>query len=213
MNVQERVGELSQTIEQGINRSLMNPYIMAVVKLTLLIYAARIAPRLPDAAQKALENTYVKMFLITLIVYLSEKDFQLALILAVVYVMAVNFISGRGFLESFANYSSEYKKHFTGELIEPKTVIYPGCLNMTMADLENAFGGDQEKLTKTVTMAFKELLASAKDKNAKEKLMQMAYYTGLPYNMKFNEENAPYIATILVYRGFDLGSVCHPPRG
>ena len=208
MNIQENLNEVSKMAE----KTLANPYVMAVVKLTLVIYAARIAPRLPDFFQRALENTYVKIILLMLMVYLSEKDFQLAVVIAVVYVMSVNFMAGRGVLESFANYSSEYKADSASKLIEPKTAVYPGCLNMTMADLEKAFDGDMQKLTAAATMAFKDLLAMAKNKTAKEKFMQIALATGLPYNIKFNDENAPYIATILLYRGFDLGGTCTAPN-
>lgn len=212
MNVPEQVTEMTKFAKSSLDKSLANPYVMAFVKLSLVIYAARIAPRLPDVAQKALENTYVKILLLGLIVYLSEKDFQLAVILAVVYVIGVNLLAGRGMLESFANYSEEYKKESQAKLIEPKTFIYPGCLNMTIADIEKAFDGDQQKLTAATTLAFKELLAMAKDKTAKEKFMQIAYATGLPYNLKINDENAPYIATVLLYRGFDLGNTCTAPK-
>jgi len=212
MNVQERISDISKMAQGGVDRILANPYIMAVVKLTLVIYAVRIAPRLPQAAEKALENTYVKMFLLMLIVYLSEKDFQLSIVLAIVYVIAVNFMAGRGPLESFANYSSEYTPQTTSKLIEPKTAVYPGCLNMTMADLEKAFAGDHQKLAAAATLAFKDLLSMVKDKTAKEQLMKIAYATGLPYNIALNDENAPYIATILLYRGFDLGSTCTAPN-
>jgi hypothetical protein len=212
MNVTQNIEQFTKTAQSGIDQTLRNPYIMAFVKLSLVIYAVKIAPKLPTIAERALENTFVKMILLALIVYLSEKDFQLAIILGVAYVVGMNFMSGRGILESFANYSPEYTSQTSSKLIEPRTAIYPGCLNMTMADLEKAFEGDQEKLTAATNLAFKELLTLAKDKTTKEKVMQMAYATGLPYNLKLNDENAPYIATILLYRGFDLGSTCTAPN-
>jgi hypothetical protein len=212
MNVTENLEQFSKTAQKSIDKSLKNPYIMAFVKLSLVIYAVKIAPRLPQVVEKLLENTFVKIILLAIMVYLSEKDFQLALIIGIVYVLGMNFASGRSFLESFSDYSSEYKAEAGQKLIEPKTAIYPGCLNMTMADLEKAFEGDFEKLTASTNSAFKELLSMAKDKSSKEKLMQMAYVTGLPYNLKLNDENAPYIATILLYRGADLGNTCAPPK-
>lgn len=212
MNIQERLMDFSKMAESGIDRTLMNPYIMAVVKLTLVLYAVKIAPALPQAVETAFNNVFVKIFLIMLIIYLSERDFQFAIILAIIYVMGMNLASGRGFFESFANYSAEYTPQTTAKLIEPKTAIYPGCLNMTMADLEKAFDGDQQKLIAATTLAFKELVSMIKDKSAKERLMQIAYASGLPYNIKMTDENAPYIATILLYRGFDLGNTCTPPK-
>lgn len=212
MNIQERFTEFSNLAQSGVDRVLVNPYVMAIVKLTLTLYAVKIAPRLPSVVETMFENTYIKMFLLMLIIYLSEKDFQFALILSVLYVIAVNVMSGRKVLESFSEYSSTYKSDSTAKLIEPKTAIYPGCLNMTIADLEKAFDGDQEKLSAATTLAFKELLSMAKDKPAKEKFMQIAYATGLPYNIQLTDENAPYIATVLLYRGFDLGNTCTAPN-
>jgi hypothetical protein len=206
------IKDISDIAVSSANTILANPYVMAVVKLTLTIYAVKIAPRLPAPAENFLENTFVKILLLTLMVYLSEKDFQLAILIGVIYVISLNMISGRGPLESFANYSSEYTSATTSKLIEPKTHIYPGCLNMTIADLEKAFDGDRNKLAAAVNLAYKDLLAQAKNKSAKEKFMQMAYATGLPYNVKLDDENAPYIATILLYRGFDLGGTCTAPN-
>jgi hypothetical protein len=212
MNIQEKFTEFSKVAQGGVDTVLMNPYIMAIVKLTLVLYAIRIAPRLPNAIDKLFENTFVKIFLLMVMIYLSERDFQFAIILAILYVITVNFSAGRGILESFSDYSADYKADGQFKLIEPKTAIYPGCLNMTIADLEKVFDGDQQKLTAATTLAFKELLAMAKNKTAKEKFMQMAYATGLPYNIQLNDENAPYIATILLYRGFDLGNTCTAPN-
>lgn len=212
MNIQERFADFSKVAQTGVDTVLVNPYIMAIVKLTLTVYAVKIAPKLPSVVETAFENTFVKMFLLMIIIYLSEKDFQFAIILSVLYVIAVNLMSGRKVFESFSDYSAEYKSDTSSKLIEPKTAIYPGCLNITIADLEKAFEGDQQKLTAATTLAFKELLSMAKDKSAKEKFMQIAYATGLPYNIKLNDENAPYIATILLYRGFDLGTPCSPPQ-
>lgn len=199
--------------EMGVNQVLANPYIMAVLKVTLTLYAAQIAPRAPDALQRFFSNTFAKIFLIFLIVYLSEKDFQLAILISVVFVLSMNALSGRGLFETFADYTGKYIPEGGFTLIEPKTMIYPGCQNITMEDLYNAFKGDNLKMQDAVQYSFKQLMAKTKSENAKDLLIKVAYAAGLPYNLSFDKpETAPYIATLLVNYGYNIKDECQPPK-
>lgn len=206
----EAINKLSGQVERFINPVFTNPYIMAVLKITLALYASNIAPKLPPAITEIFNNSFFKMFYIALMVYISEHDFQLAVLLAVVYVVGLNVLSGRGPLESFTNFSSSYKADFKTKLLEPKLNIYPGCHNITMDDLLKAFDNDQLKLQKTVQFAFQELLSKSDSKNEKERLMKISYTIGLPYNVDFVDENAPLIATILMNHGFSFGTCTAP---
>jgi hypothetical protein len=198
--------------EMGINQVLANPYIMTVLKLSLTLYASQIAPRAPDALQKFFSNVYAKIFLIFIIVYLSEKDFQLAILIAVIFVLSMNALSGRGLFESFADYTGKYIPEGGFTLIEPKTMIYPGCHNITMDDLYKMFDGDKSKMQSAVQYSFKELVQKTKSKDSKELLTKIAYSAGLPYNLSFDKpETAPYIATLLVNYGYNIKGDCQPP--
>lgn len=209
----ETINAFSKQADTLVQPLLRNPYLMTVLKVTLVLYAAQIAPQLPSHASKALNNSFVKIILIALIAYLAERDFQLAIILAVVFVLGMNLLAGRGLIESFSEFSNEYTPYGNFKLVEPKNHIYPGCLNVTMADLIKAFDGDHLKLHTTVQYAYQELLAQSATKDAKETLMKMAYAVGLPYNVNTDrEENAPYIATLLMYAGFHIGGDCAPPQ-
>lgn len=198
--------------EVGINQVLENPYIMAVVKVTLALYAAQIAPKAPDALQSFFSNVYAKIFLIFVIVYLSEKDFQLAILISVVFVLSMNALSGRGLLETFADYNGNFVPEGGFTLIEPKSMIYPGCHNITMDDLYKAFEGDRLKMQTAVQYSFKQLMAKTKSENSKDLLTKIAYAAGLPYNLSFSKpETAPYIATLLINYGYNIKDDCQPP--
>lgn len=208
----EYIRQSTQFLENSLAYPLSNPYIMAVLKISLALYGAQIAPRSPKMIETLFKNTFVKIALIFLIIYLSEKDIQLAIILAVIYVLGMNIISGRGIFESFSNYSSEYKGS-GAKMLEPKTMLYPGCESVTMDDLYKMFEGDRSKMQNSVQYAFQELLLKSNTKNSKELVMKLAYAAGLPYNLSFDKpETAPYIATLLVNYGFEINDKCHPPR-
>lgn len=200
-------------VDNVIRPVFTNPYVMAILKITIALYAAQIAPKLPVSVTNYFENTYFKILFIAIIVYVSVYDLQLSVMLAIVFVISINLISGRKFYESFANFSTNYIPGGDQTLIEPKSVIYPGCLGVTLNDIYTAFDNDHIKLQNTVEYAYKLLLDNAKTKDSKELAMQIAYATGLPYNIDVSrEENAPYIATLLMYFGFNITDKCTAPN-
>lgn len=199
-----------------------NPYLMSITKILLILYAAQIAPRAPSYITDMFNNTFVKIALIALIMYLSQHDFQFSLIFAIILVLGVNVASNRNMLESYTNinsrdyapYSKDYKKHGNATLIEPQADIYPGCLNTTVADLLKIFENDQHKLQKSLQDAFSQLVNDKNfvDIDAKERLIRTARMAGLPYNIELNDENAPFVATLLLNYGFIVTPTCQAPH-
>jgi len=208
----ESLKTISQTASGYAQKTLANPYVMAVLKITIVLYAAQMAPRLPNSLTVLFSNTFFKLFALFVIAYLAEHDVQLSLILAVTFVFGTNLLAGRGFFESFSNFSSDFKPAGNFKLIEPKSVLYPGCENITVDDLLAAFDNDKLHLQTTVQTAFKELMQQITDKPTKEKLIYLAHATGVPYNVPLNDDNAPLYATILLYSGFQFGEKCSAPQ-
>jgi hypothetical protein len=215
------INNATKMIESEIDIQLSNPYIMAVLKVGLVLFAAQIAPRTPPYIQDFFKNTYVKLILISLIVYISEKDLQLALLVSIIFVLGSNLLSGRAYLESFqsfsegkefADYSSEYKSNGKMKLLESTSDLFPGCESVTMAELQTLFNGDVSKFSKAVNHSFLQLISRAKDKPSKDRIMAIGRYAGLSENMTFeNPDTAPYLATLLVNYGFNINDKCQPP--
>ena len=94
----------------------------------------------------------------------------MSILIAVAFVLSMNALSGRGMFETFADYTGKYVPEGGFTLIEPKTMIYPGCQNITMDDLYKAFEGDRLKMQSAVQYTFKQLMAKTKSENSKELL-------------------------------------------
>jgi len=215
-----QINSATKMIESKIDIPLSNPYIMAVLKITLTLFASLIAPKPPLFLQTVFNNTFAKIILISLIVYISEKDLQLALLISIIFVLGSNMLSGRNILESFQSFSgkelSEFSKDFKVankmKILESQTDIYPGCENITMNDLQKIFDGDTTEFSKAVNQSFKELVSKIKDTSSKNKIMAIGRYVGLPANLNFDyPETAPYLATLLVNYGYNLNEKCQPP--
>lgn len=216
------------TIKRNLDVILKNPYVMAVLKVTLVLYASLLAPRLPSMIRSTFTNTFVKITALALIAYLADVDFQLAIILAIIYVLGVNVSAGRGIFESYTNMQSPYfadQQKYTNLLGEPAiigdaTLIesssdnYSGCDNIKMDDLLSTFDNDSVKLQTTVMYAYKSLIDQLPpNSTAQENLTAIAKSIGLPGNIQFNDANAPLIATILLNHGFKISDSCQPPHG
>lgn len=208
----EHLQKFSKNTEKFIQPALRNPYFMAILKISLTLYASYIAPNPPAALKQVFANTYFKMLALAVILYTSRVDFQLSIILAVAFVITMNVLSGRSALESFATYSSKYTPEGTAKLIEPNVHIHPGCLNVTMDHLVTLFQGDTVKMQETVNQAYHQLFAKYKG-SAKENLKKTATALGLPYNVNWDEPlTAPYIATLLINAGIIVSEPCQPPK-
>lgn len=196
-------------VDSRITQLLSNEIILTVLKVVLVLYASRIAPNPPAFLSRFVESTVGKIVLITLVALVTKIDIGLAIIIAMGLVLTMNALSGRGILESFENFPGSFVKdtEFKGKLLEPKTMIHFGCLDMKAKDLLDAFVDTD--LQKTVQYAFNEVLKKTKGQEDKMRVMALARMAGLPYNITLTDENAPYIATILVQWGYDFGGKCN----
>lgn len=220
----ESLQNVQTAVQDNLKTLLQNPYLMAILKVGLVLYASSIAPKLPTFMQTTFENTFVKIIAIALLAYISEVDFQLAILLAIVLVLGANLLGGRGVFESYDNVAT-YQRDMTKytnllgqpvqigdfKLQESLSDNYPGCNRVTLKDLLALFDGDAPKLQKTVQYAFSELNAVLAGKD-KDNLLRIARAAGLPYNVDLSDENAPLIATILLNYGYKVSDTCQPPQ-
>lgn len=215
--------ETIKSMELDVRKVLSNGYVMAPLKILLILYAANISPKLPSFASEIFDNTIVKIILITLLAFISELDFQLALLGAIILVLGSNFLSGRKLLESYQQgpfYKDNTKyttplgtpaKVGTQVLIEGESDIYPGCTAIKIKDLLALFENDANKLQETVRYSFAELNNNLKGPK-EELLTKMARVVGLPYNVELTDGNAPIIATLLMYHGYKVSESCQSPK-
>ena len=192
---------------------LQNKYILAIVKIGIVLYASVMAPSLPDSALAFLQSTPVKILFVALIAYTSLKDVQLSILIGCAFVLSINVISGRDILESYANITDAYSKNKSPQkLIEPSFYIYPGCMDMTLAQLLEFFENDSHKLQKTSHYVFRHLQEKVDKTPVEAELLYFARAAGLGHNIKLSDKTAPLIATMLLNYGYQLSDTCQPPN-
>lgn len=196
-----------------MNKVLENPYVLATLKVGIIVYASIFAPRLPEKVVDILQTTPVKIAFVAAIAFTALRDVQMSLLLACAFVLSINVLSGRSILESYANIDSAFEgKKSSQGLIEPIFFVYPGCVNMTMKDLVAFFDNDEHKLQKTVHYVFQVYSEKLEKTDSETAILTYARYAGLPHNIALNDKNAPLIATMLLQYGYKLSETCLPPQ-
>lgn len=220
----DTIRNIQIAVESQLQKVLRNPYAMAVLKIALVLYASQIAPRVSPKVSSIFQYTIVKILSIALIAYIAEIDFQLSIILAVVFVLSINLLSGRG---PFESYEDSVPMSFTDKLtdllgnpaknngfklLESHTDEIIGCQNIKLDDLLGIFDNDAMKLQKTVQFTYHQLMEQMPKGTAKDNLMKIAKAAGLPYNVPLNDENAPFIASLLIQHGYNISKTCTAPN-
>ena len=84
---------------------LNNIYVKSILVLLLGIYAGRFAPALPDSVTVLIQNTYVKLFVLSLIMYLTNKSPSTSILLAIAFLVTMNYANNKPLFEFLDNVS------------------------------------------------------------------------------------------------------------
>ena len=86
---------------QVLNNFLNNQYVTSALTLFLILYAGLIRPRLPDFLATLFENPFFRLLFLFLLAYVSSRNSQVALIVAVAFMVTMHILSTQRMAEGF----------------------------------------------------------------------------------------------------------------
>jgi len=86
---------------------LKNTFLSSLLGIFVTMYGPRLSPKLPESLQTLYDNIAFRAVVIFLVVYLVNKNFQLALVLTIIFVVTINLLQNKK-IENFM--SSEFGK-------------------------------------------------------------------------------------------------------
>jgi hypothetical protein len=194
-------------LDTYFSKTVNNEYILVLLALVFTFYGSLIAPNPPVYVKKFFASTSGKLVFITLLLMVSRVNFTLALGLAFVFLISVNSLAGRQMFESYASFVPFDRSK--SNLIDNSATIAFGCEKMKISDIYKMITSNTWKTQKFVRYRLMELMNSFTAKmSPSQRLELIGREIGLDPGTPFTDEFAPYIATILVYWGFDFGNGC-----
>lgn len=98
------VKSFDDNLDKVLNQFVKKPtLIRGVVHLLLILYAARLAPMLPKVVLNLFENSYFKLFIFSLILWTSQFSPSTALLIAVGFMVTMNYINKKPLWEFLEN--------------------------------------------------------------------------------------------------------------
>ena len=80
-----------------------NVYFSSLVSLVLALYAATAAPKLPEPIAQLFENTLFKMVFMSLILYMSGRNLQMAIMISVAFTVTMIMLNEQRISEGFVD--------------------------------------------------------------------------------------------------------------
>lgn len=77
--------------------------IKGVVHLLLILYAAKLAPTLPNSVLKIFDNTYFKLFIFSLILWTAQFSPSTAILIAIAFLVSANYLNNKPLFEFIEN--------------------------------------------------------------------------------------------------------------
>lgn len=77
--------------------------IKGVVHLLLILYAAKLAPALPNSVLKLFDNAYFKLFIFSLILWTAQFSPSTAILIAIAFLVSANYLNNKPLFEFIEN--------------------------------------------------------------------------------------------------------------
>lgn len=95
---------IDKNVETVLGGYIKKPtLIRGIVHLVLMLYAARIAPTLPEPVLKLFENQYFKLFVFSLILWTAQFSPSTSLLISIAFMITVNYSNQKPLWEFLEN--------------------------------------------------------------------------------------------------------------
>lgn len=168
--MQDTYRSLNGQASSSIAKIIKNPYVAVVLHVLIVSYASKVAAKIPVNFHWVFTHPLFSIAVLTTALWNSSKNFAFSFATISAYIVFMHYLNRR--YEAFTGF---------------KTAIYPGCTNMTEADLLDSFSGSKESLVQAMEASL------------------------VPFNVIINDDSAPLIATYLMNNNYKLKSPCSPP--
>lgn len=117
---------LKQT-STGFESLMSNKFVLLVIALFIGLYGPRLSPRLPRPVRMLFNNAAFRLIVLVLIIYLSNQNLEMALIVSIVFLLLMNLVNSldveehfvKKFAENFSEYGQVHMERFEGDTETP----------------------------------------------------------------------------------------------
>jgi len=116
---------------------MVNPYFATTITIILTVYASLASPNLPNFLKKLFDNSIFKILIISFIAYRANKNPQLSLLVAVCFVVTLNFLAEKDNKEAFEQIETFNQLEYFSNTLDTNGNI-DAIPDVTLPDVNNS---------------------------------------------------------------------------
>jgi hypothetical protein len=173
----EYANKFDSTVEKMVNKYLKKPqFVYGIIILFLALYAAHIAPTVPHVVAQIFDNTYFKLFIMILILWIAQVSPSLSILIAVAFMMISNYANNRALFEMLDNTAQETAALETATAMPEAVPVTPldsvNAINNLTLQAMSPEAGVPEKVQDAVVVAVSTMAPS--DQAGREAVVTLA---------------------------------------
>ena len=94
-------------VDTSISGILANPVYYGILAIFLAMYGPRLSPKLPKPIRQLFNNNYFRFAVILLVIYMSNKDLSMALIITIGFILVMSLANSQEVEEQFTQNGRE----------------------------------------------------------------------------------------------------------
>jgi hypothetical protein len=100
------------TVNNTLQTIMDNPLIIGLISIALTVYGPRLSPKLPDFIRNAFNNSFFRLIVLVLVIFIGSRNIRLSLVLAILFMVLMSITNNQNIKEDFEQQINEYYANY-----------------------------------------------------------------------------------------------------
>lgn len=114
--MQVYINKVDEQVNQVLKTVTKPNVVKGLIHLLLILYAARLAPMLPEPVMKLFDNAYFKLLVFSMILWTAQFSPSISILIALSFMITVNYATNKPLWEFLENVTPEQVQTITDQM-------------------------------------------------------------------------------------------------
>jgi hypothetical protein len=100
------------TVNNTLQTIMDNPLVIGLISIALTIYGPRLSPKLPDFIRNAFNNSFFRLIVLVLVIFIGSRSIRLSFVLAILFMVLMSITNNQNIKEDFEQQLNEYYANY-----------------------------------------------------------------------------------------------------
>jgi hypothetical protein len=100
------------TVNNTLQTIMDNPLVIGLISIALTVYGPRLSPKLPDFIRNAFNNSFFRLIVLVLVIFIGSRNIRLSLVLAILFMVLMSITNNQNIKEDVEQQINEYYANY-----------------------------------------------------------------------------------------------------